>query len=333
MELKTLGFAPPLDGTPRGAGGLNRFLFTDKETQQETGYIDFGARQYDPFVPHFLGIDPLAELSRRHSPYVYTYNNPLIYTDPDGMLSQRTSGNNPINNLEPTENDPGDLQTDKGKKKGSGKETEARITPATPPAPTKTPVKTPSGNSLPSKILPFIERAFIYLLLMDWMYKDSNPHSQPVSTCTETCEDDENKYIYRAMAMMPDGKPEIPQSLDPSEVVSRQLGARTTDIRLLLNPNGTVSPGIKRQGMSSASSPVFNSIVITNSILSGKLVIFRIPTQLLFKQGLTIDVDGLYHIPQDNHVSIQPATTMSVNQYQRNILNTRNSWQIHTPPR
>jgi RHS repeat-associated protein len=69
---------------PVGVKGDNRFLFTGKETQ-ETGYIDFGARQYDNLVPRFLGIDPLAENGSHWSPYVYGFNNPLKFIDPDGM--------------------------------------------------------------------------------------------------------------------------------------------------------------------------------------------------------------------------------------------------------
>jgi RHS repeat-associated protein len=36
-------------------------------------------------VQRFLSIDPLAENSRRWTPYNFTYNNPIYFVDPDGM--------------------------------------------------------------------------------------------------------------------------------------------------------------------------------------------------------------------------------------------------------
>lgn len=73
---------------------LDNFKFTGKENLPETDYTDFGARLYDNLVPRFISIDPLAEISRRWSPYAYTYDNPLRFIDPDGMGVRNVYGIN-----------------------------------------------------------------------------------------------------------------------------------------------------------------------------------------------------------------------------------------------
>jgi RHS repeat-associated protein len=72
----------------------NNFKYGNKELQNlefsdGTGLenYDFDTRNYDPQIGRWNQIDPLSEASRMWAPYNYTYDNPLRYIDPDGMLS------------------------------------------------------------------------------------------------------------------------------------------------------------------------------------------------------------------------------------------------------
>ncbi len=65
-------------------GMANRYNYNGKEEMPLTGYLEYGARVYDPGVARFVSVDPLADRGPHWSPYVYTFNNPIKYTDPDG---------------------------------------------------------------------------------------------------------------------------------------------------------------------------------------------------------------------------------------------------------
>ena len=53
-------------------------------TSSDTGLIYLRARTYDPATAQFLSSDPLAAITR--APYNYTYDNPLNYYDPSGLI-------------------------------------------------------------------------------------------------------------------------------------------------------------------------------------------------------------------------------------------------------
>lgn len=80
------------------------YKFNGKELDAETGYYYYGARYYNPRVSLWLNVDPLADVnyhmndeaymngehnggvynSFNNNPYIYCYQNPVRYIDPNG---------------------------------------------------------------------------------------------------------------------------------------------------------------------------------------------------------------------------------------------------------
>ncbi|WP_246566614.1 RHS repeat-associated core domain-containing protein [Kaistella soli] len=82
----------------------NPFKYNGKELDEVTGLYYYGARYYDPKTSIWLSVDPLAVYnpvmetefygdgqhnggvynSGNLNPYIYTYQNPIVYVDPNG---------------------------------------------------------------------------------------------------------------------------------------------------------------------------------------------------------------------------------------------------------
>lgn len=73
-----------------------RYKFTGKERDWESGYDFFGARFLWGAIGHWLSVDPLADKYPNISPYAYAAWNPVKYVDPNGCFSMENidSGTN-----------------------------------------------------------------------------------------------------------------------------------------------------------------------------------------------------------------------------------------------
>ena len=84
QHLQYLPYGEPFVNQ-RAAGYSERFRFTGKERDEETGYSYFGTRYMDhELMTMWLSIDPLADKYPNISPYNYCMWNPVKLVDPDG---------------------------------------------------------------------------------------------------------------------------------------------------------------------------------------------------------------------------------------------------------
>ena len=65
---------------------FNRHQFLNRETQFETGFIDLKNRQYSPQTGRFTSQDGVIEGQEHLSLYQYGWNNPVLRSDPDGLM-------------------------------------------------------------------------------------------------------------------------------------------------------------------------------------------------------------------------------------------------------
>jgi RHS repeat-associated protein len=84
-----------------GSSLANRFQYNGKERGDEIvlddpvrdfdvefGMYDYGARLYDPGIGRFTGVDPLSSAMSSWSTYAYTFDSPINFIDPSGMIPE-----------------------------------------------------------------------------------------------------------------------------------------------------------------------------------------------------------------------------------------------------
>lgn len=77
--------AGALTAAARGWPGDRGFV---NGTKDSTGLTQLGARAYDPKLGRFLSVDPMVDRgeSQRMNAYAYANNNPVAFSDPDGLF-------------------------------------------------------------------------------------------------------------------------------------------------------------------------------------------------------------------------------------------------------
>jgi len=82
-----------MDGRSYNAGQAdNRYKFTAKEKDTETGNDWLDSRGYDSRIGRFFCVDALSELFPGHSSYSYSFNNPISFSDANGMSPDSVNG-------------------------------------------------------------------------------------------------------------------------------------------------------------------------------------------------------------------------------------------------
>ena len=93
MPIQYLHYLPygQLLANQQATGYDERYKFTGKERDEETGYDYFGARYYMPLLYHWTKVDPLVDDYLHISPYAYCNWNPVKFVDPTGEWVAVTS--------------------------------------------------------------------------------------------------------------------------------------------------------------------------------------------------------------------------------------------------
>lgn len=65
------------------------YKYNGKEWDETMGLYDYGFRFYDQTIGRWNGVDLLADWAPDLTPFRYGFNNPLLYTDPNGLFESR----------------------------------------------------------------------------------------------------------------------------------------------------------------------------------------------------------------------------------------------------
>ena len=86
LPIQYIHYAPhgELIANQQTIGYDERFKFTGKERDWETGYDYFGARFLWSAIGHWLSVDPWTDKYPNVTPYLYCNGNPIWFIDPDG---------------------------------------------------------------------------------------------------------------------------------------------------------------------------------------------------------------------------------------------------------
>ncbi|MDJ1492869.1 RHS repeat-associated core domain-containing protein [Cytophagaceae bacterium DM2B3-1] len=70
-----------------------QFLGQEKQDEFNLNWVETFFRSYDPQLGRFHQIDLLSDFFTMLSPYVYSYNNPITYSDPTGLAGEEAEDN------------------------------------------------------------------------------------------------------------------------------------------------------------------------------------------------------------------------------------------------
>ena len=119
----------------------NRYMFTGREYDAETGLYYYRARYYSPEIGRFLQVDPVG-YSAGMNLYTYCSNNPLNFIDPMGLCKEGNKGNFPGGDMNPPQTAPEPPK--------SGEEPKTKTTDPIPKDPT--PMEPTAGKRNPADL-------------------------------------------------------------------------------------------------------------------------------------------------------------------------------------